>query len=152
MVEEEDAVVLRDVKMRIGGAVENKATNKVIGAQATSQPIISALEIDPETDNILTVCAAQASLRRSIKHTYSDPICTPTVVPAGSSFVGPQSVTLSSTSDRYTQSLLDIGSITTLASFLLLSICTETNAQSCIIYETFLSTRFEISINVSVLV
>lgn len=53
MVEEEDAVVLRDVKMRIGGAVENKATNKVIGAQVTSQPIISALEIDPETGNIL---------------------------------------------------------------------------------------------------
>ena len=37
MVEEEDAVVLRDVKMRIGGAVEDKAADKVIGAL---QPIV----------------------------------------------------------------------------------------------------------------
>ena len=92
---------------------------------------------------VVTVCAVQASLRRSIKHTYSDPSCTPTVVPAGSSFVGPESVTSSST---------DIGSMTTPAPFLSLSICTETNAQSCTAYETFPSTRSEVSMNVSVLV
>ena len=31
IVEEEDVVVLRDIKMRIGRVVENKAINKVIG-------------------------------------------------------------------------------------------------------------------------
>ena len=96
---------------------------------------------------VVTVCAAQASLRHSIKHT-----CTPTVVLAGSSFVGPQSVTSSSTSDRCTQSPSDIGFMTTPAPFLSLSICTETNAQSCTAYETFPSTRSEGSMNVSVLV
>ena len=40
MVEEEDAVVLGDVKMRIGEAVENKAADKVIGAWVISQPIV----------------------------------------------------------------------------------------------------------------
>ena len=50
-MEEEDAVVLKNVKMRIGGAVENKAADKMIGARVTSQPIVSALESDSDSQH-----------------------------------------------------------------------------------------------------
>ena len=45
-MKKEDAVILKNVKIRIGEAVENKAADKMIGARVTSQPIVSALESD----------------------------------------------------------------------------------------------------------
>ena len=44
MMEKDDVVILKNVKMRIDGAVENKAADKMIGVRIISQSIVSALE------------------------------------------------------------------------------------------------------------
>ena len=49
------------------------------------------------------------------------------------------------------QSLSDIGAMTTPAPLLSLNMCPEINAQNCTAYETFPSTRSEVSMNVGVL-
>lgn len=46
------------------------------------------------------------------------------------------------------QSLSDIGAMTTPAPLLSLNMCPEINAQNCTAYETFPSTRSEVSMNV----
>ncbi|KAF6238798.1 hypothetical protein HO173_003305 [Letharia columbiana] len=100
---------------------------------------------------VVTAYAVQGSLRSSINHSHPDPASNQTVVPAGPSFVGPQSITSSSPDDMSTQSLSGIGTITTPAPFLALSMCPETSAQRCAAQESFPSTRSEVSTIVGVL-